>query len=139
MCVKGIFLFNRLKFLHEFPVDIVFDNKRRSSAEFQPALFKNTGCATQVEDQQVVAARVEGHEFTPVQLRQKVVEQNRILADRIDTHLVQGLVLKVDAVAATEDAGMLGALQKAVDPQAAVGSRGDVGVCKNSGWRDAQG
>jgi hypothetical protein len=122
-----------------FPVDIIFGDERRPPAEFQPAFLQDADPAAQVEDQQIVAPRVKGHQVAAVQPGRDVVEQHRVLANGVNPHLVQGLVLEVNAVAAAEDVGMLGALQKAVDSQTAVRPRDDARITKNGRWCDAQG
>jgi hypothetical protein len=132
-------LLDRLKLLHEPPVNVVLDDKGRPAAEFQPAFFQHADPAAKVEDQQIVATRFEGPQVAAVQLRDDVVEQHGILANGVDAYLVQGGILEVDAVAAAENLGILHALQEAVDLQTAVGADGDAGIGKNGRWLDPQG
>ena len=111
-----------LKSSHEASIDIILDEKCQSIAKNQSIFVINAGTVTQIQDQEEAAAGIKGAKACAIHSRHEVVKQNRILPDGINPYLLEGPVLKINAVPAAEDLGVPGALKKPVHPQTAVGA-----------------
>ena len=57
---KTYLLLHFVKFPHEFPVNIIFDHKGQPAVKDYGILAKYAFAITQVEDEQVRAARIKG-------------------------------------------------------------------------------
>ena len=132
-------LLNGLKLAHKLAVDDVFDDKSRSAAEQEPLLSEDSGAVAQVEDQQVVTARIERLKITAFQSGHQVVEEHRVLAHGVDADLVQGMLFEVDAVAAAEHVRMGRALEIPIDQKSAVRTCRQAGSFKNRRRLDTDG
>jgi len=106
---------NGLEPLHKLPVNVILYLKGSSPIQGQPLLFENPGGIAEVEDNEIIASWVKGHERPSVKACHKVVIQYWIFPHRIDTDLVQGPLLKMDAVTSAKNLRKGSALEKGVD------------------------
>jgi len=102
---------NGLKRPHEPSIDKIFHEERRSPTEGQPPFVEHTGAISQIENQEIIASRIERLQIVSLESGFQVVIEHRILANRVNPYLVHGAIFEIDAVPAAEDVRVVGCYQ----------------------------
>ena len=80
-----------LKTTHEFAIDVIFSDEGYSTAESQPVLVEDSVAVAKIEYQQVGASMLKALQAGMLQGGHQVMVENRVLANGVNPHLVQGI------------------------------------------------
>jgi hypothetical protein len=91
-----------LELAHKPPVNVVFEPKGRPKIKNELFFPEDGPAVAQIKDQEISPTRFETPHLPAIESRQQIVKQYGILPDGVDAYLVQGLGLKINAVATPE-------------------------------------
>jgi len=107
---QGTSLFHGLKPTYESSVYVILEDKREPPIQYQPFLVQHPFAIPHIKDEKAISARIKGGKVVPLQRCHEIVGKYRVFTDCVNAHFVEGLILKIDAITASEHLRILRAL-----------------------------